>query len=47
MLRLAAQLPSVAVDISRRQVMCLPIGGQDGFLDEARDVMCAGLIRPA
>ncbi len=48
--RVAAQLRAVGVEISRRQVMRLLIGGQDGFLDEpsfacsvARDVLRAGL----
>ena len=41
--RLAAQLRAVGVDISRRQVMRLLIAGQDGFIDEARDVLRAGL----
>jgi hypothetical protein len=41
--RVAAQLRAIGVDISRRQVMRLLIGGQDGFLDEARDVLRAGL----
>jgi hypothetical protein len=45
--RLAAQLRAVGVDISRRQVMRLLIGGQDGFLDEARDVLRAGLTDAA
>jgi len=45
--RMAAQLRAIGVDISRRQVMRLLIGGQDGFLDEARDVLRAGLTEAA
>ena len=45
--RLAAQLRAIGVDISRRQVMRLLICGQDGFLDEARDVLRAGLTGAA
>lgn len=45
--RLAAQLRAIGVDISRRQVMRLLISGQDGFLDEARDVLRAGLTDAA
>jgi hypothetical protein len=45
--RLAAQLRAVGVDISRRQVMRLLIAGQDNFLDEARDVLRAGLTDAA
>ena len=47
MRRLAAQLRAIGVDISRRQVMRLLISGQDGFLDEARDVLRAGLTDAA
>ncbi|MDQ2764060.1 MAG: transposase [Pseudomonadota bacterium] len=45
--RVAAQLHAIGIDISRRQVMRLLIGGQDGFLDEARDVLRAGLTAGA
>ena len=45
--RLAAQLRAIGVDISRRQVMRLLIAGQDNFLDEARDVLRAGLTDAA
>ena len=41
--RLVAQLRSVGVSISKRQVMRLLIAGQDGFLAESRDVLRAGL----
>jgi hypothetical protein len=41
--RLVAQLHSIGVDISKRQVMRLLIAGQEGFLDESRDVLRAGL----
>lgn len=45
--RVAAQLRAIGVDISRRQVMRLLIAGQEGFLDEARDVLRAGLTDAA
>ena len=45
--RVAAQLRAIGVDISHRQVMRLLIGGQDGFLDEARNVLRAGLTEAA
>ena len=45
--RVAAQLRAVGVDISRRQVMRLLIAGQGGFLDEAQDVLRAGLTTAA
>ncbi len=45
--RLATQLRDIGIDISRRQVMRLLIGGQDSFLDEARDVLRAGLTEAA
>lgn len=41
--RLMAQLRAIGIDISQRQVMRLLIGGQDGFVTEARDVLRAGL----
>jgi Transposase IS66 family len=41
--RVAAQLRAIGVDISRRQVMRLLIAGKEGFLEEARDVLRAGL----
>jgi hypothetical protein len=45
--RVAAQLHAIGVDISHRQVVRLLIDGQDGFLDEARDVLRAGLAASA
>src|ERR1700719_526803 len=41
--RLLALLRSVGIVISKRQLVRLLIAGQDGFLDEARDVIRAGL----
>lgn len=41
--RLVAQLQAIGICISQRQVMRLLIGGQDGFIAEARDVLRAGL----
>lgn len=41
--RLLAQLHAIGVDISKRQVVRLLIDRQDVFLDEARDVLRAGL----
>jgi hypothetical protein len=41
--RLVAQLRGIGVAISKRQVMRLLIAGQDGFLNENRDVLRAGL----
>jgi hypothetical protein len=41
--RLVAQLRAIGIDISKRQVVRLLIAGQDGFRDEARDVLRAGL----
>ena len=41
--RLVAQLHSIGLNISQRQVMRLLIGGQDAFVVEARDVLRAGL----
>ena len=45
--RVARHLRDIGVDISRRQVMRLLIGGQASFLDEARDVLRAGLTDAA
>ena len=45
--RLLAQLRAVGLDLSKRQVMRLLIAGQDGFIDEARDVLRAGLTHAA
>jgi hypothetical protein len=41
--RLATLLQAIGIDISKRQVMRLLIDRQDGFLDEATDVLRAGL----
>jgi len=41
--RLVKQLQSIGLSISKRQVMRLLINGHDGFLNEARDVLRAGL----
>ena len=45
--RLVAQLQAVGLAISTRQVMRLLIDGQQRFLDEARDVLRAGLAQAA
>src|SRR5215210_6130123 len=45
--RLVAQLRAIGLAISPRQVMRLLIPGQQGFLDEARDVLRAGLAQAA
>lgn len=45
--RVASQLRAVGFDISRRQVMRLLIAGHGGFLDEAQDVLRAGLTHAA
>src|ERR1700710_2455071 len=45
--RLVAQLRAVGLAISTRQVMRLLIQGQQRFLDEARDVLRAGLAHAA
>ena len=45
--RLVAQLQAIGLAISHRQVMRLLIDGQQGFLDEARDVLRAGLAQAA
>lgn len=41
--RLLAQLRSIGIDMSKRQLVRLLIGGQDRFVDEAREVLRAGL----
>jgi Transposase IS66 family len=41
--RLVAQLRAVGIALSKRQVVRLLTAGQDAFLDEARDVLRAGL----
>jgi hypothetical protein len=41
--RLVEQLRSIGIDISKRQVMRLLNQGQEGFLDESREVLRAGL----
>jgi Transposase IS66 family len=45
--RLLALLRAVGILISKRQLVRLLIAGQDGFLDEARDVLRAGLASAA
>src|SRR3954471_15535236 len=45
--RLVAQLRAIGLAISPRQVMRLLIHGQQRFLDEARDVLRAGLAQAA
>src|SRR3954447_25887979 len=45
--RLVAQLRTIGLAISTRQVMRLLIEGQQGFLDEARDVLPPGLTQAA
>ena len=45
--RLVAQLRGFGLAISKRQVMRLLIDGQDRFLDEAREVLRAGLSSAA
>ena len=45
--RLLAQLRAIGIDVSKRQVMRLLIAGQEGFIDEARDVLRAGLAAAA
>jgi hypothetical protein len=44
---LVAQLRAIGIDISKRQMVRLLIAGQDGFLEEARDVLRAGLTSAA
>jgi hypothetical protein len=46
-LRLVAQLRAIGLAISTRQVMRLLIQGQQRFLDQARDVLRAGLAHAA
>ncbi|HEY8801718.1 MAG TPA: transposase [Candidatus Dormibacteraeota bacterium] len=41
--RLVEQLRAIGIDVSKRQVVRVLIDGQDVFLDEARDVLRAGL----
>jgi len=45
--RLLALLRGFGIFISKRQIVRLLIAGQDGFLDEARDVLRAGLSSAA
>jgi Transposase IS66 family len=45
--RLVAQLRAIGLAISTRQAMRLLIDGQQGFLDEARDVLRAGRAQAA
>jgi Transposase IS66 family len=45
--RLLAMLRALGILISKRQLVRLLIAGQDGFLDEARDVLRAGLSSAA
>src|SRR5260370_25434619 len=45
--RLLALLRALGIIISKRQIVRLLIAGQDGFLDEARDVLRAGLSSAA
>ena len=45
--RLLALLRAIGIDISKRQLVRLLEAGQDDFLDEARDVLRAGLISAA
>lgn len=45
--RLVVQLRAIGLAISTRQVMRLLIHGRQGFLDEARDVLRAGLAHAA
>ena len=45
--RLVAQLRAIGLAISTRQVMRLLIHGQQHFLNEARDVLRAGLAQAA
>ena len=41
--RLLAQVRAIGIDVSKRQVVRLLNAGKDAFLDEARDVLRAGL----
>ena len=45
--RLVTLLQAVGIDISKREVVRLLTAGQDGFRDEARDVLRAGLASGA
>jgi hypothetical protein len=45
--RLLAQLQAIGIAISKRHLVRLLIAGQDSFLDEARDVLRAGLSSAA
>jgi hypothetical protein len=45
--RLVTQLRAIGIDVSKRQVMRLLIGGQEQFMAEARDVLRAGLATAA
>jgi len=45
--RLLAQLRAIGIEVSKRQVMRLLIADQDGFIEEARDVLRAGLSHAA
>jgi len=45
--RLLALLRALGIVISKRQIVRLLIAGQDGFLDEARDVLRAGISSAA
>jgi hypothetical protein len=43
--RLVRQLRAIGIDVSKRKVMRMPIGGQEPFVVEARGVLRAGLRR--
>lgn len=45
--RLLVQLRAIGIDVSKRQVMRLLITDQDGFIEEAHDVLRAGLTNAA
>jgi hypothetical protein len=45
--RLLAQLRAIGIEVSKRQVVRLLIADQDGFIEEARDVLRAGLTHAA
>jgi len=42
--RIAAQLQGIGIDISKRQIMRQLNDGQEGFVEEARDVLRSGLV---
>jgi hypothetical protein len=42
--RPVALLQAISASISKRQLVRLPIAGQDEFPAESRDVLCAGLL---